>query len=170
MWHEWKKIVDWFAAGTIRDSSCHHRQLYRAVSLSSLPHAFSFLVYHDVCFSNKFPSRVEMKPRRNEAKLISPTASELIRKISVSLHLNRRYATRWIWYWKSGPSYTRCLNIKLLHLERDLNLKIFGIKSQLIYCHHGGITYLSMTLTSSMFSRGNRMRCLIVEDTWYSAA
>jgi len=49
-------------------------------------------------------------------------------------------------------------------------LKIFGIKSQLIYCHHGGITYLSMALISSMFSRENRMRRLIVEDTWYSAA
>jgi len=61
-----------------------------------------------------------MKLGRNEAKLISPTASELIRKISVSLHLNRRYTTRWIWYWKSGPSYTRCLNIKLLHLEHGI--------------------------------------------------
>ena len=72
MWYEWKRdcwlICNCHCAWFVLSSPS---ALSLPVSFFTLYAFFFLLVYHDVCFSNKFPSWIEMKPGRNEAKLIN---------------------------------------------------------------------------------------------------
>lgn len=76
---------------------------------STLPPPYFFPPLSPFTARHRLFSRPNFNPARNEAKLISPTASELIRKIRLPVVFrSNRSATRWIWYRKSG-SETQCI-------------------------------------------------------------
>lgn len=153
---------DWFAAGAVRDSrpviTPSRRALFPFLALRrGFPSPSSLVLHVTFVFPMNFTPGRNENPRRNEAKLISPTASELIRenqraskcpslrfKSAARDALNLIYGEVGERRGKergAGPEiYAMCLKLLNSKRRRRWNLveNVQRIKSRLVCCRRDG--------------------------------